>query len=432
MKRASANINWREYTPIRVKPERFNKFLDGFEKIGMEEIRPAPGKRLVTSWNKVSGKYFFSVEGDKLTLYAVINFVTVTNRAVWKPIVITTRGEGSDGVTGKMAFFQINSRFRKLSKLSLYDAFGGKKENKVIYWLVKRCVPSPICWASEMFKLQIMENCYKADVSSAFPSEGIKPLPTMNGAKIIDGIVEPDAEFPFAFYPKEGTLKIYGENVDTRELMQRPEYEHETDKSQRPELENVITILCPAYPGDELGKVFKDLYSQRDEHPEYKNYMNLCIGYCQMNKCPILSPIAAVILARCSCRMAHVADVLRARGNMPMMINVDSISWVGKPEPDLYVRPEDKNIGALVIERENVNMCIGGPKKYQIMDPETFEVETKYAGVSTDLSQDLAFGVLLLETPETAPAYDKLMMIDGRMHTVKIDTMGDIHDEGRI
>ena len=146
------NINWRDYTPSKVTPERFNKILDGFEKIGMEEVRPEKGRRLITKFEKIAGKYFFTNEGNKLTLYAAICFETVTRRVIWKPVVFTTRGEGGDGVTGKMAFFQINSRFRRLSKLSLYDAYGGKKENKAIYWLVKRCVPAPICWAGRRRK----------------------------------------------------------------------------------------------------------------------------------------------------------------------------------------------------------------------------------------------------------------------------------------
>ena len=421
------NINWRDYTPAKVTPERFNKILDGFEKIGMEEVRPAKGHRLITKFEKIAGKYFFTNEGNKLTLYAAICFETVTRRVIWKPVVFTTRGEGGDGVTGKMAFFQINSRFRRLSKLSLYDAYGGKKENKAIYWLVKRCVPAPICWANEPFKLQILQNCYKVDVSSAYPFEASKRLPTMNGAKFVDGIAEPTEEFPFAFYPNAGTLKIYGEKVDTGELMSRPEYDKRRDPLEP--LNKIITILCPAYEGNELETVFKDLYSKRDEHPEYKSFMNLCIGYCQMNKCPILSPIAAVTLARCCCRMATLADELKRRGNMPLMINVDSVSWLGKPEPDLYV-PE-KDFGAMVLEYKNVYMCIGGAKKFQIYDPETSEVVTKYAGVSTKISQEMGFGFLTNETPETEMSYEKMMLLDGRLHSIEVDSFDVIHDKGR-
>lgn len=95
------NINWRDYTPAKVKPERFNKILDGFEKIGMEEVRPEKGHRLITKFEKIAGKYFFTNEGNKLTLYAAICFETVTRRVIWKPVVFTTRGEGGDGVTGE-------------------------------------------------------------------------------------------------------------------------------------------------------------------------------------------------------------------------------------------------------------------------------------------------------------------------------------------
>ena len=148
-----------------------------------------------------------------------------------------------------------------------------------------------------------------------------------------------------------------------------------------------------------------------------------------MNKCPILSPIAAVTLARCCCRMAALADELKRRGNMPLMINVDSVSWLGKPEPDLYV-PE-KDFGAMVLEYKNVYMCIGGAKKFQIYDPETSEIVTKYAGVSTEISQELGFGFLTNETPETEMSYEKMMLLDGRLHSIEVDSFDVIHDKGR-
>ena len=85
----------------------------------------------------------------------------------------------------------------------------------------------------------------------------------------------------------------------------------------------------------------------------------------------------------------------------------------------------------MVLEYKNVYMCIGGAKKFQIYDPETSEIVTKYAGVSTEISRELGFGFLTNETPETEMSYKKMMLLDGRLHSIEVDSFDVIHDKGR-
>ena len=126
--------------------------------------------------------------------------------------------------------------------------------------------------------------------------------------------------------------------------------------------------------------------------------MNLFIGYCQNNNNPWLSHISAVVIARCCFRVLEMADELRRRGNKITLINVDSVAWQGRPAEDLYSRK--KYFGAMYLEHEDIYMCIGGVKKYQIYDPRIGKTKTMYAGVRREESCNIPFGDILNYTEE--------------------------------
>lgn len=394
------NVDWMYIKRRKVSPHRMNVILDILDRMGITRIYTGSKKR-ITAIYKLADHYFLTAGSGYFELFVSYLKTDKNGRVILRTFRYYAAGTTQDlsreeEVLGKESYFRIASRFEKLKKNKLNIEYGGITKYGTQYRLIKGCVPVQIGWINPKTAYDRIESCYKADVSSAYPWEASKPLPTLNGCKDIPGIHEPDSEYPFAFYPMTGTLKIYGENIDTAELFRRQEYK--PSEKIRPHTDEPRTILCKPYEGDELARIFADMYEGRGKHPEYKRYMNLFIGYCQNNNNPWLSHISAVVIARCCFRVLEMADELRRRGNKITLINVDSVAWQGRPAEDLYSRK--KYFGAMYLEHENVFMCIGGVKKYQIYDPRIGKTKTMYAGVRREESCNIPFGDILNYTEE--------------------------------
>lgn len=290
----------------------------------------------------------------------------------------------------------MEKRFYELYDITFKDAFGYST-------IAENCIPKPLNETTRTGKISIepMKGFYKIDASSAYGFEASKTLPTMNGAKIVEGFAEPDAEFPFAFYLEEHTLAIYGEFSNHPFPIARQ------------------TLLCPPCKYS-LKPIFEELYAAKEnatdvnEKQYYKDIMNFFVGMWHYRPkdlngeplkpgdkgydptCPRYAALAAVVKARCNDRMLDLREEIESvRGNEVWLINTDAVGWVGKDMPHLYTN--EKKLGNLILEHRNAEVLVLGSKKYQIRDEKG--IETKWAGVPIEKTQKMAFGEII-HSPE--------------------------------
>ena len=265
-------------------------------------------------------------------------------------------------------------------------AFSGYKYSKE-YNDIKGCVPTQISYINDNYIGQIIDHVYKADTSSAFPSQIVgKSLPTLHGCQRVKGVAKPTSDFPFAFYTKSHHMAIYKE-LDTH-TFNNVFYDQYYRLKYKDNVKDEETILCKAFSGD-LDYAFQYLYDHRNEHKDFKFCMNACIGYFHRNANPILSPISAVIIARCDNDIMNKCKALNEEGNYVIFIATDSIAWIGK---ESKIAIDDKYLGSFTYESKNCKFYGVGPKAYQTLCDGV--VVTKYSGMKKDKQTTLAFGSL--------------------------------------
>jgi hypothetical protein len=305
------------------------------------------------------------------------------------------------------------------------DVYGNDPDRDELYWRIKSCVPAPISYAHDSYIGTMTSGCSKADVSSAFPFEASKPLPTLKGAIEKPGRVAPSEEYPFAFYPFDGSLAIFGE-FDSGYFYKRSEYKY--DGFPEPPYPQEVTILCKKADDDgALGDMFRTKFSNRQNHPRNKATMNSFIGFWHMRSRPAYSHMAAVTIARCNHRILTLCDELVRRGQNPILINCDSILWVGEAQPDMTSRA--KTLGAFMDEGSDIDLAMVSSKKYQLRFADG-TLKTVWSGVKREIASTLTFGGILFEDrPGTMIVFDKKI---NRMIEVDVDEFGLIIGEGRV
>jgi hypothetical protein len=126
------------------------------------------------------------------------------------------------GLSGGEAYDILDGMFTGRYGKTIFSAFTGR-EYKDLYARVKLCVPPQIHYAVPT--PEPLSGGYKADVSSCFPAELSRTMPTLHGSKLVKGHIKPDEQFPFAFYLNSHHLAIYKE-FDTHELNNRCYYDY--------------------------------------------------------------------------------------------------------------------------------------------------------------------------------------------------------------
>ena len=285
-----------------------------------------------------------------------------------------TAAQQNTGISGGAAYDILDGMFTSRYGKTIFTAFTGK-EYKELYFRVKRCVPPQIHYAVPT--PEPISNGYKADVSSCFPSELSRILPTMHGSKLLKGRVKPSEEFPFAFYLNSHHLAIYKE-FDTRELNNRWYYDYyrTTYVQLMDEDEEEETLLCPASEYS-FEPIMRKLYNGRKEHAENKEVMNKTIGVFHYNGNPRLSHLAAVVIARSIYHMCVRANWLEAEGNKVYHIATDAILWEGKLSPCVCTGAKD--MGRFMLEERNISFCVRSANCYQFQR-EDGTVVTKFSG----------------------------------------------------
>lgn len=320
------------------------------------------------------------------------------------------------------AYEFVQDKIRELSgdDITIRSIFSGK-QYKDVYNKVKKCVLSPFDYADPLFtKSQIKVS--KADVSSAYPTELCKTLPTFHDCKVVEGRKQPDPDYPFAFYVKSHQLAILGEFDTFSFASTLYPYSHQIGRKWNPhnmKPEDDETVLCKAETkyAPYIKKTFQEMYDKRKDSPDMKLYMNAFIGFLQLNSDPFASCVSAVVIARCAHNMIERCNKLIKAGNTPVLVNTDSISWIGGHPVEGCYETGEKKMGKFMLEYTDIPMIIESVKAYQFMTPDG-KVETRYAGVDKQDTKDWKFGDIL--SKEVGGAKLVQMMDDGSIKEVKL------------
>lgn len=303
--------------------------------------------------------------------------------------------EADETASGKTAYNMLQEKFNDMNNtttVSLVSALSGKHHADE-YFDIKKCVPVQIQYLCNRILGKVVDHVYKADLSSAFPTQIKGDLPTLKGCKRVKGRVEPTPEYPFAFYVRSHHIKIYG-SYDSHEL-DSPFYskfycEHYDDTIKDKYEE---TILCKKMSDKyhtALIKAFEDCYNHRKEDSMNKLIMNATIGYFQKNSNPQLSFLTAIIILRNNIDMIRRCNQLMEEGNMILFIATDSIAWRGKYS---RVACEEKYMGSFTYEAKEARFLGYSPNTYQWEEPGK-PTQTKHSGVKREESAKLKFGEL--------------------------------------
>ena len=399
---------WRRVRPEYVSPTKFNeiiaelkadKEIAEFEWINMN----IKYRRIADSWSifdsedrkeiRVNRELKVEIEKDEegTDSYAcTVEF----HRYIWlkNKVIPVEDSVVDDEETGMNAYQRIETKFNEYNHtktLSLESIFSGRKYRPE-YSLIKGCVPVQIQFMNIGFKGQIVESVYKADVSSAFPAQILRDLPTLHGSIVVPGRVDPSEKYPFAFYVNSHHIKTLDYDSHEMNCYFYREY-YKCDDSIKDEDE--MTILCPKMSEkyhDALAKAFEDCYNHRKDDPFNKFLMNATIGYFQRNSNPALSFISAIVILRCNIDMIRRCYQLEDEGNTILFIATDSIAWKGRPSP---IAIDEKYLGSFTYEGKNIKFLGYSSKAYQWLTNEG-KCITKYSGTKKEESAKLKFGEL--------------------------------------
>ena len=246
-----------------------------------------------------------------------------------------------EGLKGGDAWKEVNSKARVTEH---YGAIYGSK-NKSELDIVHNVCESlrPILYTSK-YKKVIYENSFKADISSAYPSQSFD-LPNAHFMRRAPGQVEPTAEFPFAFY-SNGNVKII-ERDGT--VIDSSLFDCDYYNTNKKKVTKIETVLMARSDNPSLYNYFSQLYVKRDESEIYKGILNYSIGYMRSkayNKSSYCGHISAVIYARHINRMLNHINDLVAHNDRILMVLTDSILFKGEYNP----YDESKTLGKMVLE----------------------------------------------------------------------------------
>lgn len=399
---------WRRVRPEYVSPSKFNEIISGLK--ADKKILEFEWEEMNIKYRRIMNKWFLfdSEDRKEIRVNRKLKVETETDeegnisyactvefhRYVWmkNKVIPVEDSVIDDEETGMNAYQRVEEKFNEFNHtktLSLQSIFSGRKYRSE-YSLIKLCVPTQIQFMNPGYKGQIVEGVYKADVSSAFPTQIMRDLPTLHGSIDVPGRVEPSEKFPFAFYVHSHHIKTF-DGYDSHEMncYYYREY-YKCDDSIKEEDER--TILCPKMSDkyhEALAKAFEDCYNHRKEDSFNKFLMNATIGFMQLNSNPALSFISAIVILRCNIDMIRRCYQLVHEGNTVLFIATDSIAWKGRPS---NVATDEKYLGSFTYEGKNIKFLGYSSKAYQWLNGG--KCTTRYSGMKKEESAKLGFGEL--------------------------------------
>lgn len=363
---------WNTVDPEYVSPTKFNVIIN--ELKNDPELLQFNWIKLNIKYRRIANKWFMfdsdnrkeirvnrelKVETEKdeegnISYVCTVDF----HRYIWlkDKVIPVDDSVVDDEKSGMQAYRAIEEKFNYYNgtkSLALESIFSGRKYRPE-YTLIKQCVPTQIQYMNPGYRGKIVEGIYKADVSSAFPTQIMRDLPTLHSSITVPGRVEPSEKYPFAFYVHSHHIKTL-DGYDSHEL--NCWYYREYYKcDDNVEDEDEKTILCPKMSEkyhEALKKAFIDCYDHRKDNDFQKFIMNATIGYFQRNNNPALSFISAVVILRCNIDIIRRCYQLEDEGNTILFIATDSIAWKG-------------NLSPIAIDEKYLRFIYLRGKKYQI------------------------------------------------------------------
>lgn len=408
-KQIGIKIWWNKVPAEYVKPGRLNKVLDSLDNEGLEWKPTEKDAKTISTYAKLKHGYFIRNMNEKNEDWIEVCGI----KSTW---------DGLDSIVFRYKVVSMNQK-EGLNPWQAYEAFKKRVEYHLDTTLTaifgelpgdfhqyRDIVPSPANWAT-LNTLMVFPGCVKADISSAYGTEASKPLPDLHARarKVVKGRVEPTAEYPFAFYLKSKKMAIWNEGTSDW-------YNQfglwKTDKvNNKVKAEDDETLLCKAAKTT-LEPIFQELYAGRKECPENKDIMNYTIGYWHKKKFregrdDNYWPLSAVVKFRCNKRITDLYLKLKELGQYPILINTDSITWIGT---DKSLVDTEKKLGSFSLEYDNCRVLIGGPKKYQIEYEENGKLKalTKWAGPhKKEYTEKLPFGAMLDKKVQDLMEYEE-------------------------
>ena len=379
-------LDWRkDAAHIQVKHGDWNELVDTLIEEGYTENQ-SPLKTTRRSFPL--GSYKFDDNKRDKDMYAVnwegelIHFYTANDE----------EKNSDEHVSGGAAYKEINKQFQNLYHLPFARAFGVWKrgeldtesKDKEYHYPLEQCnaaLPA-IIDCDDLCKHVLLTGVYKADISSAYPYQLTKPLPTTVGmigpikgqAGYFEGFV--------TFWTKSG--HIIAEDVDTRILAQHPLYENRHKFKDIP-AEEEVSYLLPLCKYS-LAPIMENLYNGRKEDPKNKGVMNSFVGMLRSRKefqSAYMGHISALVYARHIAYMCGLYDQLKRDNCYPIMYATDSIMWLGGP---CRTAEKRKYLGSFTSEYENCRAVFTSCGNYAIEDPKTKALAlVKHQGISKDM-----------------------------------------------
>ena len=399
---------WGTVDPEYVSPTNFNRIINELKKD--TDLLQFNWVKLNIKYRRIANKWFmFDSENRKeIRVNRELKVETETDeegnisyvstvefhRYIWlKDKVIPVEDSAvDDEKSGMQAYRAIEDKFNYYNgtkTLALESIFSGRKYRSE-YSLIKGCIPVQIQFMNIGYRGQILDEVYKADLSSAFPTQILRDLPTLHGSITVSGRAEPSEKYPFAFYTKSHHIKTLDYDSHDLNCWYYREY-YKCDDNVKDEDE--VTILCPKMSAkyhDALAKAFEDCYNHRKDDSFNKFIMNATIGYFQRNNNPALSFISAIVILRCNIDMIRRCYQLEEEGNIVLFIATDSIAWKGKPSS---IAIDEKYLGSFTYEGKNTTFLGYSSKAYQWLTNDG-KCITKYSGMKKEESAKLKFGEL--------------------------------------
>jgi len=276
------------------------------------------------------------------------------------------------------------AKFKELNGVGLEAAFGFVDKN------LKRCIPKQFYYINKRYCDKTLP-ASSIDASSQYPSGCLGALPDVHGDLYFDHYVEPNEEYPFAFYAS-GHIAIYNE-LDTHNWLAHKlwPYLFRTTKTDdwpfRPlkkEEEHTILMKASPYTMDSTWQYFytnkKNCAKDSKEYDEAKLVMNQVIGDWHRkdkDKKRIMSYDDGG-----SFQLAHIVAVAIARGNQKILnkideiglgfvahVCVDGIIYIG----DKIFGSQEANMGVFYQEFVNVPFIMRDINVYMAKNKENYK-----------------------------------------------------------
>lgn len=389
-------VDWdKEATKVIISSyEEWNSKIDSLNWDDYIPFEATQGVRTIRSfW--LDGRWSYRYIGNHPAIYIGYE---IDRHEIWYFHLADDVNENGMALSGFEACRILKEKMQETNGKKLQARFGGLNQfDKDNLWLVEalhainKCVGPFIGNASLKSNQYYEDKVYKADVSSAYPGEGMYNLPDLRTAQLFDETIEPSEEWPIVFYLDSHHVAEYGV-FDTREDQYHVLYKSFRNRARKKVLRNKNKkeykrtfgfleegeqCLACKYSSFNLEE-FKYFYDRKSIDEAAKAVMNLSIGTFDFVVCPdykiiqsknmYYGHLRALICARHNHNMIKYYDEIERKGYEVLQVQTDSIIWRGGP---IESATREKEIGKLHLEIENGKAFIHGCGAYWIEDNNT-------------------------------------------------------------